>query len=55
MVIPTEVLLLLRTVFAILVFLFVFPDEFKKYTFYVIENLFLDFDQEFFESVDYFW
>jgi hypothetical protein len=53
MVIPPEVLLLLRIVFAILSF-FIIPDEFANFPFYLSEELSWDFDGDCIESVDCF-
>jgi hypothetical protein len=53
MVIPPEVLLLLRRVFAILGFLF-FPDEFANCPFYLSEELSWNFDGDIIESIDCF-
>ena len=53
MVIPPEVLLLLRIVFAILGF-FIFPDEFANCPFYLSEELSWNFDGDCIESVDCF-
>ena len=53
MVIPPEVLLLLRIVFAILEFFFI-PDEFANCPFYFSEELSWNFDGDCFESVDCF-
>jgi hypothetical protein len=54
MVIPPEVLLLLRIVFAILGF-FIFPDEFVNCPFYFSEEFGWNFDGDCIESVDCFW
>jgi hypothetical protein len=51
MVIPPEVLLLLRIVFAILGFLF-FSDEFANCPFYLSEELSWNFDGDCIESID---
>jgi hypothetical protein len=53
MVIPPEILLLLRIVFAILVF-FIFPDEFANCPFYLSEKLSWNFDGDCIESIDCF-
>jgi hypothetical protein len=53
MVIPPEVLLLLRRVFAILGF-FLFPDEFENCPFYLSEELSWNFVGDCIESVDCF-
>ena len=53
-VIPPEVLLLLRIVFAILGF-FVISDEFADCTFKFVEELSWNFDGDCIESVDCFW
>jgi hypothetical protein len=53
MVIPPEVLLLLRIVFAILGF-FVIPDEFANYPFKLSEELSWNFHGDCIESVDCF-
>jgi hypothetical protein len=54
MVIPPEVLLLLRIVFTILSFLF-FADEFANCPFYLSEELSWNFDVDCIEFVDCFW
>jgi hypothetical protein len=53
MLIPPEVLLLLRRVFAILGF-FIFPDEFANCPFYLSEELSWNFDGDCIDSVDCF-
>jgi hypothetical protein len=53
MVIPPEVLLLLRIVFALLDF-FIFPDKFVNCLFYLSEELSWNFDGDCIESVDCF-
>jgi hypothetical protein len=64
MVIPPEILLSLRRVFAILVlllllllffFFFVTPDDFANCPFYFVEELSWNFDKDCIESVDCFW
>jgi hypothetical protein len=52
-VIPPEVILLLRIVFAILGF-FIFPDEFADYPIYLSEELNWNSDRDCIESVDCF-
>ena len=54
MVIHTEVLLLLRIVFAILGF-FALLDEFENCSFHIFEELCWDFAGNCIESVDCFW
>jgi hypothetical protein len=54
MLIPPEVLLLSRIVFAILGF-WAFPDEFENCSFHVFEEFCWDFDGDCVESVDCFW
>jgi hypothetical protein len=53
MVIPPEVLLSLRRVFAILGF-FVLPDEFANCSFQLCEELSWNFDGDYIGSIDYF-
>jgi hypothetical protein len=54
MVIPPEVLLLLRIVFAIQGF-FVIPNTFSNSSFKLYEELISDFDGDCIESVNCFW
>jgi hypothetical protein len=54
MVIPPDVLFLLRIVFAILVF-FVIPNEFENCPFQFYEKLSWNFDEDCMESIDCFW
>ena len=52
MVIPLEVLLLLRIVFTIWIY---FQDKIENYSFHVFEELCWNFNKDYIESIDCFW